>query len=277
VIKIYYPNGEEEEVGGTTFTGGEEHINLKKRVLVSNWPILITARSVTSSEIIRILLVTDALRRYYPNDINLSLPYLPYARQDRACNEGDAFSLEVFANIINSQNYKTIFTIDTHSPVAAKLIRNLHVNPADQSVVSIPTYYDYFVAPDKGAVSRVESCAALWNLRYHNNPVGIVTGTKTRDVTNGNLVYDPLVCPDLTGKKCLIVDDICDGGMTFILLAKELKRKGAESIDLYVSHGIFSRGTEVLWEAGIDKIYTTDSIYNRARQLNNVTVIIASL
>ena len=55
-----------------------------------------------------------------------------------------------------------------------------------------------------------------------------------------------------------MVDDLCDGGATFILLAKELLSKGAKEVHLFVSHGIFSRGLGVLFDAGIKRVFVKD-------------------
>ena len=61
---------------------------------------------------------------------------------------------------------------------------------------------------------------------------------------------------DIQNKTILIIDDICDGGMTFKLTAERLKELGAKEVHLYVTHGIFSKGLETLRESGIDRIFT---------------------
>jgi len=65
----------------------------------------------------------------------------------------------------------------------------------------------------------------------------------------------------LSGKTCIIVDDICDGGRTFITLSRKLKEQGAAKVLLYVTHGIFSQGVDVL-KGYIDQIFTTNSFPN---------------
>ena len=67
---------------------------------------------------------------------------------------------------------------------------------------------------------------------------------------------------DLAGQDVVIADDLIDGGMTFILLAKALKVKGAGKVILYGTHGIFSKGTKPLFEGGIDEVYSTNSFYD---------------
>ena len=83
-------------------------------------------------------------------------------------------------------------------------------------------------------------------------------GSKQRDVKTGKLKAFKVYADDLRGRDCIIVDDICDGGGTFMGLAEELKQKGAGKLYLAVSHGIFNRGFEELNKV-FEKIYTTDS------------------
>ena len=91
--------------------------------------------------------------------------------------------------------------------------------------------------------------------------------SKSRDVKTGKLKGFKVYADDLQGKDCLIVDDICDGGGTFMGLAEELKNKNAGNLYLAVSHGIFSKGFDHLAEH-FTKIFTTDSFQN----INNENV-----
>ena len=85
--------------------------------------------------------------------------------------------------------------------------------------------------------------------------------TKERDSETGKLSHFTIVNPaDVNGMVCLIIDDICDGGRTFEGIATLLREAGATGVDLFVTHGIFSRGGKL---AGIDRVYTTDSYPGR--------------
>ena len=86
--------------------------------------------------------------------------------------------------------------------------------------------------------------------------------SKNRDVKTGKLTGFSVYTDDLNGKDCLIVDDICDGGGTFIGLAEKLKNKNSGKLYLAVSHGIFSNGFTNL--DCFERIFTTDSINNMA-------------
>lgn len=247
-----------------TFSGGEVHVKLsQKYVFTSLQSVLLNCRLESSEEVIRLLMVTDAVKRQYPGiDIHLNLPYLPYARQDRLCDSGEAMSLKVFASIINCQGYKSVRILDCHSDVGTALLDNIiHV---EQSTVmemnnalksKLLDKECVIVSPDAGAMKKI------YKVSKHFAGVPVVCANKERDAATGQILGVGLQERDLafiTKKEVLIVDDICDGGRTFIELAK-LLRTVTNSIDLYVTHGIFSKGVEV-FDGLINNVYTTNSI-----------------
>ena len=108
------------------------------------------------------------------------------------------------------------------------------------------------VAPDAGAAKKIFHLASELNISE------IITCEKKRNVNNGELSDFKIHADDIKNKNCLIIDDICDGGRTFVGIAKALKNKNAGKIYLAVSHGIFSNGFEKLKRV-LDDIYSTDS------------------
>ena len=241
----------------------------------------IICRIKNCNDIFKILLVTDALRRDYGNRryIEIFIPYLPFARQDRQMNMGEPLSIKVFADIINAQKYDSVIFYDAHSDVGPALIdnsfnlfnRGLVINSLAENYDQLNTgqypWQEYsngkylIVSPDSGAFKKIYKLCESINYRDH-----IVLCNKHRNVTNG--VIDGIICDtdDFEGKDLFIVDDICDGGGTFVLLADELRKRNCGKINLIVSHGIFSKGINVL--DNIDHIYTTDSI-NGVEKINN--------
>jgi ribose-phosphate pyrophosphokinase len=103
----------------------------------------------------------------------------------------------------------------------------------------------------------------MLRLQDVNGQMNTVFCSKKRDPLTGHLSgfeiknYNPN--PNADGQDLLIVDDICDGGGTFVGLAKELRKAGAKKVYLYVTHGIFSKGLPL---EGIDRVFTTDSYSN---------------
>jgi ribose-phosphate pyrophosphokinase len=212
----------------------------------------------TSIALLTLELAVDVLRSNGYTDIRLDIRYLMGARMDRPIGWGEPFTLAVIARRINALGLSRVRILDVHSEVAERLIRNsVNVLPRNvvRSVIATSLWAEIaaFIIPDKGAKARVAELTKEWG--GHRIQAG-----KIRDEATGELSGFYVEDHDrIRGAKCLIIDDICDGGGTFIGLAAELRKAGARSVDLYVTHGIFSRGVGVLRTGGIDHIYTTNS------------------
>jgi ribose-phosphate pyrophosphokinase len=181
------------------------------------------------------------------HDISLKIPYLPYGRQDKSVSNGSTFALYPFAKLLNTLGFKSVEVFDPHSGVAFQLIENLKiVTPVKEVYLTAGLLgADTFLYPDKGAK---EKYTKIFDFPF-------ITGKKDRDQSTGKIISLG-VEGDCKGKRVLIVDDICDGGGTFVGLADVLLMNGAKEVNLYVSHGIFSKGTQVLLDAGIKRIFT---------------------
>lgn len=236
------------------FSGGEIHIKINPEEIRGS--LHISTRLNTSDDIMQLLLAVDSLRRLNVKDISLYIPYLPYARQDRVMVSGEPLSLRVMADLINGCGFTKVNVLDVHSDVATALINNCEVINNHLHVLTILAHKkDYLlVSPDAGAAKKIFKLAKY--LEYQNE---IIVCEKIRDVQTGDIIRTKVDCNDLEGKNCYIVDDICDGGATFIAIAKELKLKNCGKLFLIVTHGIFSKGTEEL-QRYFHKIYTTNSI-----------------
>ena len=235
------------------FTGGEIDVLLSGDV---GSEVTITTRVNTSNDLMELLMATDALRGMGAEKIRVWIPCLPYARQDRLMEQGEAFSLRVFADIINAQGYASVTVLDAHSDVGPALIRrcvNLNIHAFVAKVLADKRDY-IIVSPDAGAFKKVHKvCKAVG---YDATPV---ICNKVR-VHQGGIENITVSIDDFEGRDAYIIDDICDGGRTFIALAEEIRKRNVGKINLIVSHGILSYGEEPLRQGGIDHIYTTDSV-----------------
>lgn len=260
------------------FPGGEVGVRLKVEPFI--WRALkadhqtIVARINDSNDVMRLVMLTDALRRIDPTPIRLFMPYVPYARQDRVCNLGESHSLKAFANLVNSLGFERVIVVDPHSDVVGAVFERLDivtqldvVNAFDAFISSVMASRATFVAPDAGGNKKTSALASYFN---HSD---FIRADKLRDLTNGNIKETIVYADDLSGRDVVIADDLCDGGRTFIELAKVLKTKGARKVILYVTHGIFSKGTDPLFKNGIDEIYTTDSFTDFPANLHGATVL----
>ena len=239
------------------FPGGEMHVTVDVNVPADE--LRIQAHLPDSAAVMTLLMVTDALRRgYMGTPISLELPYVPYARQDRVANAGEALSAKVFCDLINSQGYSRVVVQDPHSDVVAALLERVVIDdpmPALRRVVADIGQDVALVAPDAGARKRVLKLATALEL-------GVVYADKMRDTRTGSITGTQ-VQGELPDRSLLVVDDICDGGRTFTELATALLRQqAAQSLSrplyLYVTHGIFSKGLDPLL-ASFSKVYARNN------------------
>ncbi len=241
------------------FSGGEVHIKLSE---VAE-EVLITTRLNNSDDVMKLLLAVDALRRSGTKSITALIPYLPYARQDRVMVAGEPLSIKVMCNLLNSCAFEKVYVFDVHSEVSLALLDNVELITNNTLVGKVLQDHQdaLLVSPDAGALKKIYKVAQA--VGYTND---IVLCNKVRDVSNGKIKQITVDQHDLGGKNCFVIDDICDGGATFIGVAKELKQRNAGKVSLIVSHGIFSHGEFELAE-WLDHIYTTDSIRDEASSL----------
>lgn len=212
-------------------------------------------------------------RRYRLQESILELPFLPYARQDRYTTSKDSFALKIFGQLLNQLQFDKIIVLDVHSDVAGAVVDRLHVIPQHQCMRANAAVAEQLAsgrwliaAPDAGALKKIHDVAATFQLPEY------AALTKQRDPATGQLTGFDLLFGDVDGQQVMIVDDICDGGGTFIGAAEVLRRRGARSVALYVTHGIFSRGVDNLLNNGIDRIFTTDSYPHHAASDARVSV-----
>lgn len=251
-------NKQRYEVEVSTFAGGEEKVVVPSYVYEEDTPVVVNIKLRSSSDVMRLAMIKDALDRENPHKTEtwLNIGYVPYARQDRVCNAGEALSIKVFCNLINSLGFDKVYVTDPHSDVATALLDNVEVK--DQRSCFLDTRYRFkeyqhatVVAPDAGAEKKATRIAKFFGKGE------LLTATKVRDLNTGDILETKVLGDVVAGEYYLIVDDICDGGRTFIELAKVLKAKGAGKVGLYVTHGIFSKGKKV-FDGLIDDVYSYD-------------------
>ncbi|QIK63332.1 ribose-phosphate pyrophosphokinase [Leucobacter viscericola] len=226
------------------FPGGEWHL----RVPTAEAPAFARVTGCDANDLVVLGLWADWVHSLGHRAV-AHLPYLPAARADR----GTPFGAQVYANLINTCNLDEVVVFDPHSPVAPSLINNVRIVESTAVIAErvIPSgNYEAILAPDAGAVHRAQLVADRMGLP-------LFTATKSRDFDTGKLTgfHAPENLPRLG--RVLVVDDICDGGGTFMGLAKAtgLHR---DQLDLWVSHGIFSGRAPQLRES-YGTVFTTDS------------------
>lgn len=240
----------------TMFPDGTSQIWKLPEEMLSQSEYKIIWKFSDEREIFDVVALTKLLKTYNGKCyINLHIPFLPFARQDKEILNESTFNLKVFARLVNQAEYDCVTSVDVHNPNAVKsLLRNftnievehIHREIFDQYVP------DCVIYPDAGASAR-----------YKNYGINYTFFEKTRDQLTGEIIgLKPVEDKHLKeNSKFLIIDDICDGGRTFIEVAKEIRKHSPDAkIALFITHGIFSKGKTVLYEAGISDVFTTNSL-----------------
>jgi len=204
----------------------------------------------SEAELMHVAQLVHLLREISDARITLRMDYFPYARQDKPVSNSSTFAVRTFVNILDNLGIDDIITYDIHSDIPQSLFIKTrftnHFPNEEIETVIMKVNPTLLVYPDKGASKRYGD-----KIKYP-----FVTIDKHRDQLSG-LIYTLgiLETTSVHDTICLIVDDLADGGGTFILAAKELYSLGAKEVHLYTSHGIYSKGLTPLREAGIIRIF----------------------
>lgn len=197
------------------------------------------------------MFLSDVIKdRGGPQSFSLALPFIPGARQDRINSEGDyLFTLKSVARMINDRSFRRVAVVDPHSNVAPALINRCVQYPMENLYSRLKGYkFDGVISPDAGATKRAELAAKVLG-------IPVIQAGKKRDVATGKLTGFEVPKLDFS-KRYVVVDDICDGGGTFLGLQAE---SGTPYLSLFVTHGLFTKGTKILTDV-FENVITTDTV-----------------
>lgn len=206
----------------------------------------------SESEFIHLAQLKELLDYYNLEFVTLQITYLPYARQDKPVSNNTTFALKTFSKLLNRLNFNKIIINDAHS-IKYLLIKNslsnIETSISQHNFLVKNLNIDLICYPDHNAY-----------MKYNNSNIEFIYAEKIRDPSTGEILSHILFNSNQlnlkNNKKTLIIDDICDGGYTFISLARLLKEQGVTDINLFVTHGIFSNGLKILHDSGIKRIFT---------------------
>lgn len=257
------------------FPDGQQLITISSFLVESNKNsiVQISSRMNSFKDVELIICANQSLKEMGAEKIELYVPYFIGARSDRKFGEGQTNYLKnVICPIINSQGFSKVIVMDAHSDVLEacldnfKKIDNIRLVDFALSEIKGRSSQTALISPDAGALKKIFDVAKEFNI------TNVTTASKVRDIISGNIIRTELPTMDLTDiDDIIIIDDICDGGRTFIELAKVIRLQTDKPIHLVVTHGIFSAGFEEL-EKYFDSIFTTDSIHIDVAELGATKV-----
>jgi len=269
MIKLNLVNPEKSQIKYkiSKFPDGQQTLDLIEwnDLLKYEDTVTISSRLNSFKDLELIICAVQAIRNLKPSrEIALYVPYFVGARSDRKFVEGGVNYLkQVICPIINSLNLMSVVILDPHSDVLEACLNNYEkINNhylVKYALSNIDNKNDAqericLVSPDAGAYKKIFDVAKEFGI---NN---IITATKVRDIKTGDILKTEIPTLDIHSElKYVIIDDICDGGRTFIELAKAIKESKPDAkVYLIVTHGIFSAGYTQL-QKYFEQIYTTNS------------------
>lgn len=250
MIKVFVNNEEAPDLFTlSNFPGGEPHAKLNRTVAKLGDKVDIILKGADLNEYAQVLMMFNLLDRVGCTP-GIFVPYLGGARADHDATDG------WYPYALMASKFPNLTIADVHSDAHLDFFEDVNViSPKQILSDKMANSYEVIIAPDAGARDRASSVTG-----HYTDLVGM---KKTRDQDTGRILSYDFCNPAFTSRikngKVLVVDDICDGGMTFKLLAERLKDSDPRQLDLYVTHGIFSGNAEENLSA-YDNIYTTNSL-----------------
>ncbi|KGE01084.1 MULTISPECIES: ribose-phosphate pyrophosphokinase [Rhizobium/Agrobacterium group] len=240
------------------FADQEIFVEIQENVRGEDVFVIQSTSFPTNDHLMELLIMIDAFRRSSAKRITAVLPYFGYARQDRKAGPRTPISAKLVANLITEAGADRVLTLDLH----AGQIQGFFDIPTD-NLFAVPIlardvkeHYDLnnvmVVSPDVGGVVRARALAKRIECQ-----LAIVD--KRRERAGESEVMN--VIGDVSGKDCLLIDDIVDSGGTLCNAAEALLKNGATSVTAYITHGVLSGGAVARIAASkLRELVITDSI-----------------
>ncbi len=242
----------------TRFADLEIFVEIQENVRGEDVFVLQSTSYPANDNLMELLILIDALKRSSARRITAVIPYYGYARQDRKPGPRTPISAKLVANLIERAGADRVLTLDLHAGqiqgffdiptdnlfAAPVMVRDIQDNlPIDNVVV---------VSPDVGGVVRARALA-----KRIDAPIAICD--KRRDRPGESDVMN--VIGDVSGRSCILIDDIVDSGGTLCNAAEALIAKGATDVSAYITHAVLSGGAvSRIQNSALKSLVITDSI-----------------
>jgi ribose-phosphate pyrophosphokinase len=242
------------------FNDQEIFVEVFENVRGEDMYVIQSTSNPANDNLMELLIMTDALRRSSAARITAVIPYFGYARQDRRAKARTPISAKLVANLIESAGVDRILTLDLHAAQIQGFfdipVDNLYASP----VFALDIEHNFrgqigdlmVISPDVGGVARARDIA-----KRINAPLAIVDKRREK----AGEIADMAVIGDVKGRKCIIVDDICDTAGTLCKAAETLMQAGATEVHSYITHGVLSGpAVQRIQNSVMKSLVTTDSI-----------------
>lgn len=242
-----------------TFSDGEITVEIMENVRGRDVFVVQPTCVPTNDNIMELLVMVDALYRASADRITAVIPYFGYARQDRRVrSQRVPITAKLVANMLATAGVDRVLTIDLH----ADQIQGFFDIPVDNVYASPLLLGDVWrqkhpnlivVSPDVGGVVRARAVAK----RLDDADLAIIDKRRPQ----ANMAQVMHIIGDVSGKTCVLVDDMVDTAGTLCKAAEALKQHGAEKVVAYATHAVLSGpAVDNITNSVIDELVITDTI-----------------
>ena len=242
------------------FNDQEIFVEVYENVRGEDMYVIQPTSNPANDNLMELLIIADALRRSSADRITAVIPYFGYARQDRRAKARTPISAKLVANLLTRAGIDRVLTLDLHAAQIQGFfdipVDNLYASPV--FALDIEHHFKgqmedlMSVSPDVGGVARARELA-----KRINAPLSIVDKRREK----AGEVAEMTVIGNVAGKKCIIVDDICDTAGTLCKAAEVLIENGALEVHSYITHGVLSGpAVERVSKSVMKSLVITDSI-----------------
>lgn len=266
------------------FSDGEVMVEVNQNVRGRDCYIMQPVSAPTNDNLMEMLVIADALRRASAARITAVIPYLGYARQDRRSRSARVpISAKVVANMITAAGIDRVLTVDLHADQIQGFfdipLDNVYASPVLLGDLWKHKYPDLMVvSPDVGGVVRARALAK----RLDDTDLAIID--KRRPNPNQSEIMN--IIGDVSGRTCVIIDDLVDTAGTLGNAAGALKDCGAKQVVAYCTHAVLSGAAlKNIADSRLDELVVTDTIplcadaaaCGRIRQLSVAALLAESM
>ena len=255
------------------FSDGESSIRLGK--VQKNCIIVQSTHPPTDRHIMQLLMMAKKCMDDGAQDVCAVIPYLAYARQDRAFLEGEIVSIALVAKLFETIGIKHIITVDIHSQLAMSYFQSI------QNVSSVRMLADYAtnmklrdpiaVSPDAGGSNRAKEFARHLNMDF-------ISLKKSRHRLTGEVTIDESIDVDISKRDAILIDDIISSGGSIIKAAEILRKLGVGRVYAMCAHALLIQdAAEKIKSAGVNDIISTNSVPGEYSKVDLSSEIVAAL
>ncbi len=241
------------------FHDGETRVKVNESIRGDDVFIVQPTSPPVNENLMELLIMIDAISRASAHRIAAVIPYYGYSRQDKKVKPREPISARLIANLLEVAGADRVLAMDLHSGA----LQGFFNIPVDH-LSALLLFCDHIkksgftpegsvmVSPDVGGVARASEVA---------NRLGFPLAIIAKRRPEPNVAEAVEVIGEVTGKDCIMYDDMVDTGGSVVQGANMLMERGAKRIWVYATHGILSgNAVQIIDECPIERLVITDTI-----------------